>query len=245
MRPPAVPRLRYPSRPRPAANFMASGLRLPDSCLCLVTDRRVAYGGEANAEATLVARIAAAVAGGVDLIQLREKDLPAGHLLKLAGAIREAIGHSALLLINERVDVAAALTADGVQLGEDAMPVAAARRILGPEALIGRSVHSVAGAQQAIEAGADFLVVGTMYATRSHPGEEPAGPDLIRRIAPLSISPLIGIGGINSDNSKEVIEAGASGVAVITGILAAPDPGAAARQLKDALLAAGRYTANG
>ena len=109
----------------------------------MVTDRRVAYGGEANAEATLVARIAAAVAGGVDLVQLREKDLPAGHLLKLAGAIKEAIGRSALLVINERVDVAATLTADGVQLGEDAMPVAAARRILGPEALIGRSVHSV------------------------------------------------------------------------------------------------------
>ncbi len=206
--------------------------RLPDPCLCLVTDRRV---GDA---ATLVSRVAAAVAGGVDLVQLREKDLHGAQLLELAAALRDAIGEAALLLVNERVDVAAALPADGVQLGEDAIPVPAARQILGPESLIGRSVHSVAGAEQAVVDGADFLVVGTMYASRSHPGEEPAGPELVRRIALRCALPSIGIGGITADNAQEVIRAGARGVAVITGILADPKPGEAARRLKEAMLAA-------
>ena len=205
---------------------------LPDPCLCLVTDRSV--GGEA----TLVTRVAEAVAGGVDLVQVREKDLHGAQLLDLAQRLRDAIGDRALLVVNERVDVAAALPAEGVQLGEDAMPVAAARRILGPDMLIGRSVHSVEGAERAVSDGADFLVVGTMFASRSHPGEEPTGPDLVKRIVPRCQLPSIGIGGITKDNCRQVIEAGATGVAVITGILAAPSPGVAARNLKEALVAA-------
>jgi thiamine-phosphate pyrophosphorylase len=205
---------------------------LPGPCLCLVTDRHV------GDERTLVSRVAQAVAGGVDMLQLREKDLPGGRLLELAEALKKAIGDSALLVVNERVDVAAAVAADGVQLGEEALPVAVARDILGPEALIGRSVHSLEGAVRAAQQGADFLVVGTIYATRSHPGEEPAGPDLIRRIAAACSVPLIGIGGINASNMSEVMQAGASGAAVITSILAAPDPQLAAWELKQAMLAA-------
>jgi thiamine-phosphate pyrophosphorylase len=197
-----------------------------------VTDRSV---GEPH---TLVSRVAKAVAGGVDLVQLREKDLPGGQLLELALALKEAIAGSALLVINERVDVAVASGVAGVQLGEEALPVAAARRILGPEPLIGRSVHSEEGAAQAIAQGADFLIVGTMYATSSHPGARPAGPDLIRRIASDCPVPLLGIGGINSANVGEVLRAGASGAAVITSILASPNPGEAARRLKQAMLAA-------
>ena len=205
---------------------------LPGPCLCLVTDRHV------GDERTLVSRVAQAVAGGVDMLQLREKDLPGGRLLELAEALKKAIGDSALLVVNERVDVAAAVAADGVQLGEEALPVAVARDILGPEALIGWSVHSLEGAVRAAQQGADFLVVGTIYATRSHPGEEPAGPDLIRRIAAACSVPLIGIGGINASNMSEVMQAGASGAAVITSILAAPDPQLAAWELKQAMLAA-------
>jgi len=205
---------------------------LPEPCLCLVTDRRI------GDERTLVSRVAQAVAGGVDLVQLREKDLPGGRLLELAEALKKAIGDSALLVINERVDVAAAVAADGVQLGEEALAVAVARDILGGEALIGRSVHSVEGAVRAAQEGADFLVVGTIYATRSHPGEEPAGPEMIRRIAAVCPAPLIGIGGINASNMNEVMQAGASGAAVITSILASPNPGKAARELKQAMLSA-------
>jgi len=205
---------------------------LPWHCLCLVTDRRL--GGEQS----LVSQVAQAVAGGVNLVQLREKDLPGRPLLELAGELRAVIGNSAMLLINERVDVAVAARADGVQLGEEALPTKEARKILDPEALIGRSVHSEQGAQMAEAEGADFLLVGTIYATSSHPGHEPAGPELIRRIAASCSLPLIGIGGINEANLGLVLEAGAQGVAVISSILDAPDPEEAARGLRQAMLAA-------
>ena len=207
-------------------------LTLPDPCLCLVTDRRV------GDESTLVHRVADAVKGGVNLVQLREKDLHGAQLLDLASRLRDAIGDGALLVVNERVDVAAALPSDGVQLGEDAVPVPAARRILGPEMLIGRSVHSVDGARQAVVDGADFLLVGTMFASRSHPGEEPAGPGLLAQIVAHHSLPAIGIGGITANNCHQVMAAGASGVAVITGILADPNPCNAAKRLKESMLAA-------
>jgi thiamine-phosphate pyrophosphorylase len=207
-------------------------IALPDPCLCLVTDRHV------GDESTLVDRVAQAVTGGVDLVQLREKDLHGAQLLELAQRLRQAIGERALLLINERVDVAAALPAHGAQLGEDAVPVPSARRILGPDKVIGRSVHSVEGAERAVQDGADFLVVGTMFASRSHPGEKPAGPRLMERIAGRCSLPAIGIGGITAENCQQVIEAGGMGVAVITGILAAQHPEQAAHRLKEAMATA-------
>jgi len=169
------------------------------------------------------------------MVQLREKDLPGGSLLTLARAIKEAIADRALLVVNERLDVALAAGASGVQLGEEALPTAIARDILGPDSLIGRSVHSVAGADEAVAQGADFLIVGTMYSTRSHPGATPAGPELMWKISRLCDLPLIGIGGINESNLGEVLAAGASGVAVITRILDASDPESAARKLKQAM----------
>jgi thiamine-phosphate diphosphorylase len=199
-------------------------------CLCLVTDRKV------GDEAALVDRVAEAVAGGVDMVQLREKDLHGGLLLELAASLKRRIGDRALFIVNERADVAMAAGADGVQLGEQALPVAAVRSLVGPEALIGRSVHSEDGAEEAAADGADFLVVGTMYATRSHPGIVPAGPALLRRIARRCRLPLIGIGGISPDNVGEVLRAGALGVAVITSVLGASHPGEEARRLKQAML---------
>ena len=180
------------------------------------------------------------MAGGVDLVQLREKDLPGGILLDLARCIKDLIGGSALLVINERVDVAVAVGADAVQLGEVGLPTTAARKMLGENVLIGRSVHSVAGATQASAGGADFLLTGTMFASRSHPVEEPAGPGLVRGIASqsqLPQPPLIGIGGIDATNAGEVMDAGAQGVAVIRSILASDDPKRAAQQIKQAMLA--------
>ncbi|MCH8744412.1 MAG: thiamine phosphate synthase [Chloroflexi bacterium] len=209
---------------------------LPTPCLCLVTDRSLCDG------TTFLKRISAAVAGGVDLVQLREKDLPGGKLLNLANRIRDIIGGSALLVINERVDVAVAVGADAVQLGEVGLPTAAARKMLGEDVLIGRSVHSLAGATQASAAGADFLLVGTMFASRSHPVEEPAGPGLLRGIASQSQLPLIGIGGIDATNAGEVMDAGAQGVAVIRSILASDDPKSAAQQIKQAMLASAAAT---
>ena len=184
----------------------------------------------------LVPRAAAAVSGGVDMVQLRAKELPGGQLLRLARELKDAIGEAAILVVNERVDVAFASRADGVQLGEEALSISVAREILAESALVGRSVHSVAGAEDAQNEGADFLVVGTMFVTDSHPGSPPAGPSLVREISPQSRVPLIGIGGITQANLAEVVQAGASGVAVIRSIMAAPDPQKAARDLKDNLL---------
>lgn len=184
----------------------------------------------------LLERVAMAVEGGVDLVQLRDKTLPAGQLLALATSMIEVMGGKAKLIVNDRADVALAAGAHGVQLGEEGLPVAAARKTLGAGPLIGRSVHSVAAALTAEADGADFLFVGTMYASRSHPGEQPAGPGLMREISKKCSLPLIGIGGITPENTAEVIEAGASGVAVITNILAAADPRAAAERMKEILV---------
>ncbi len=188
----------------------------------------------------MVRRIAQAVEGGVDLVQVREKDLPGGELLELVGEVARAVAGRALLLVNERADVAAAAGADGVQLGENALPTPAARKVIGPDALIGRSVHSSDGALKARAGGADFVLVGAMYPTRSHPEALPAGPGLMRSIAGLpevraSALPLIGIGGITAANVGEVIRAGAAGVAVISSILASPDPKGEARKLREAM----------
>ena len=191
----------------------------------------------------MVYRVAQAVQGGVDLVQLREKDLPGGALLDLAQAIEEAIEGRAVLVINERIDVALASSAQGVQLGEEAVPVDVGRRVLGPEYMIGRSVHSVQGALTAQSQGADFLVAGTMYASSSHPGAEPAGPALVRQITQRCSLPVIGIGGITSGNLRGVMDAGACGVAVISSILASPDPRTASRELKQALVEAWGKTA--
>ena len=145
------------------------------------------------------------------------------------------------MIVNDRADVALAAGADGVQLGESALPPAVARRIMGPNCLIGRSVHSLEGAAAAQAEGADFLVVGAMFPTTTHPGVSPAGPGLLRDISRLMDAseeaiPLFGIGGITEHNAEEVMRAGATGVAVITSILASADAGLAAARLKRAML---------
>lgn len=207
---------------------------LPRPTLCLVTDSSYAT---TQSLATLVA---AAVLGGVDLVQLREKELSSGDLLTLASDIRESTPDGkALFIVNDRVDVALAAGADGVQLGEDAMPVEAARRVA-PRLLIGRSVHSVEGAQDAEARGADFLVVGTIFLTGSKADIEPAGPGLLERIAASVSLPFLAIGGVTSRNVSQVMAAGAAGAAVISAILAAPDPRVAAEELKAAMSAVAR-----
>ncbi len=174
----------------------------------------------------------AAVQGGVDMVQLRKKDLPGRALLEVGQRLKQAIDGRALLIINERVDVAQACDADGVQLGEDGLPVPVVRRLLGAGKLIGRSVHSVEAAMQAESEGADFLVVGTIFTTGSHPGAKPAGVELLGEVAQQVTVPFLGIGGITSDNVPEVMRAGASGAALISAILSAPDPRGAAAHIK-------------
>lgn len=179
-----------------------------------------------------MAAAVAAVQGGVDMVQLRKKDLPGRALLEVGQRLKQAIDGRALLIINERVDVAQACDADGVQLGEDGLPVPVVRRLLGEGKLIGRSVHSVEAAMQAESEGADFLVVGTIFTTGSHPGAQPAGVELLAQVARQAKVPFLGIGGITAENVPEVMRAGASGAALISAILSAPDPQGAAAHIK-------------
>ena len=205
---------------------------LPYPALCLVTNRHLARGRP------LPELVSEAVEGGVNIVQLREKDMPAGELLALAKAIRDVTRHAkALFLVNDRVDVALAVGADGVELGEDALPVAAVRRIAGRRLLIGRSVHSLDGAREAEAQGADFLVVGTIFPTRSKPGARTAGLELLDRVHSAVRIPFLAIGGVNPTNVAQVMAQGAAGIAVITAILGSKDPRQAARELKQAMVA--------
>ena len=208
---------------------------LPYPTLCLVTDRSYGQGQP------LPAKVAAAVEGGVNVVQLREKALPGGQLLALATAIRNATREKALLLVNDRVDVALAASADGVQLGEEAMPVEAARRITGQRLLIGRSVHSLQGAREAETQGADFLVVGTIFPTGSKPGVQPTGLALLAQVARSVNIPFLAIGGVTRSNVAQVMAQGAAGAAVISAILSPSDTRQAARELKEAMVAAAAH----
>lgn len=196
------------------------GLVLP--CLCLVTDRNRCRGR------SLEETVAAAVEGGVTAVQLREPDLPARELYELALRLRPVLAGRALFFVNDRLDVALAAGADGVQLGGRSLPVPQARRIAGPGLLLGRSVHSFAEAAAAQADGADFIILGTIFPTASHPGVAGAGVELIRQVRATVVLPILAIGGIDPDNAAQVMEAGADGVAVISAILAAEDPRSAA-----------------
>ena len=203
--------------------------KLPLPCLCLVTDRARMASGD------LVDTARAAVDGGVGMVQLREKDCPAGELLSLARQLRYVTEDRALLVVNDRVDIALLSGADGVQLGENGLDAASARRLVGADMLIGRSVHSVAGAVEAEADGADFLVLGTIFETASHPGGQTGGLGLVREVSARVSVPVIGIGGITASNVAGLVEAGAEGAAVITAISMARDPKSASLRLSEAM----------
>ena len=193
--------------------------------LCLVTDSSVAL------HAPLEDVVAEAVAGGVGMVQVRQKTMASGELYRLANNLRFVTRSKALLIINDRVDLAIAVDADGVHLPTHSLPIDIAKGLCGEGMLLGRSVHSVEEAMAADEEGADYLILGTIYGTASHPGREASGPELIKSVKAQVSVPVYAIGGINASNVREVIGAGAHGIAVIRSILAAEDPRAAAREL--------------
>jgi thiamine-phosphate pyrophosphorylase len=169
------------------------------------------------------------------MVQLREHDLPAGELLRLARRLKLIIRGKALLIINDRIDVAIAVEADGAQLPEEGLPTLTARGLLGRYAVLGRSVHSVEAAQQASREGAEFVLAGTIYKSTSKPDVKPVGPGLISEITSGNSQPVLAVGGITADKVGEVIKAGAAGVAVISAIAGADDAKAAAEELTAAL----------
>jgi thiamine-phosphate diphosphorylase len=193
-----------------------------DPSLYLILDRGVARGRD------LVALLDAAIAGGCRMVQLREKEWPSGRVLPLAETLRARCAAAAVtFIVNDRVDLALAVGADGVHLGQEDLPARAARPLLRAGMILGISTHSVAQARAAQADGADYVAVGSMFATSSKRDFELVGPDLVRKLRAEIRVPLIGIGGITHANVHEVIAAGADGVAVISAVCAADDPRAA------------------
>ncbi|KYH33402.1 thiamine-phosphate synthase [Moorella mulderi DSM 14980] len=174
-----------------------------------------------------------ALAGGATAIQLREKDLPARELVELGREIRQLTrAAGATFIVNDRLDVALAVEADGVHIGQEDLPARVARELLGPGKILGVSTGTVLEARQAVADGADYLGVGSIYATRSkEDAGEPIGLAGLKAIRAAVTVPLVAIGGINSNNAAEVIAAGADGVAVVSAVIGAPDVAAAAREL--------------
>ncbi len=205
-----------------------------DFRLYCVTDRRHTAGRP------LVEVIHAALDGGVRAVQLREKDLEGGALYQLAAQLRALTArYQARLLINDRLDVALAVEADGVHLGQTSFPAAAARRLLGPGKLIGVSTHNPT--EIAAAAGADFVVFGPVYATPSKAAYgEPQGLVRLRQAVALSPAPLLAIGGITAKRVAQVLTTGAHGVSVISALSAAPDPAREASILLAQIAAQGK-----
>jgi hydroxyethylthiazole kinase/thiamine-phosphate diphosphorylase len=182
---------------------------------------------------TPMAVLEAALDAGVGAVQFREKQQPFREQIRVATAMRNACHrHGALFLINDRVDLALAVAADGVHLGQDDIPVAAARRLLGPDAVIGGTCETEAEACIATEEGADYLGTGPVYATPSKADAgEPYGPAIAGRISRATPIPVVGIGGIGPGGAAPVVAEGACGVAVNSSVVNAADPGEAARRL--------------
>lgn len=175
------------------------------------------------------------LAAGVEAVQVRARELPSGQLLAVVRALRRVITPPAVLIVNDRLDVALLCEADGVQLPEEGLPVEEARRFLGGGRLLGRSVHSVAAARQAAAAGTDYLVFGHVFETASKPGLQSRGVATLQAVARAVSRPVIAIGGVTPERVPAVRAAGAYGVAVIRGILGASDPAATARAYRQAL----------
>ncbi|MQY15271.1 Thiamine-phosphate synthase [Streptomyces sp. RB5] len=200
---------------------------LSDARLYLCTDARKARGD-------LPAFLDAVLAGGVDVVQLRDKTLEAREELELLTVFADACRrHGKLLAVNDRADVAHAAGADVLHLGQGDLPVPAARAILGSRVLVGRSTHSPAEASAAAaEPGVDYFCTGPCWPTPTKPGRPAPGLSLVRHTAALGTSrPWFAIGGISASNLDEVLEAGARRVVVVRALTEAEDPKSAARDL--------------
>lgn len=202
-------------------------LRAPKFSLCLVTDRGQTGGRD------LLRVLEQALAGGVKAIQLREKDLGGRELFALAEKIKTLCErYHAGLFVNDRIDVALGVDADGVQLGGFSIPVEAARKLVGEGKLIGVSTHSTNEAIAAERAGADFILFGPVHETPSKAVYgKPQGPGPLKEVVEKISIPVYAIGGIKARNISEVKKTGIQGVALISAVLSAADPLAAAREI--------------
>jgi len=178
----------------------------------------------------------AIIAGGADLLQLREKTAPDAVFMAQAAELRELTDETGnILIINDRPDIAALVGADGAHLGQHDLPVAEARKLLRPGAVVGKSTHSLAQALAAVNEGADYIGVGPMFDTDTKDAGPVRGPELLKQIVGEVPLPIVAIGGINADNVGLLVEAGATCVAVCSAICGADNPKAAAEAIKKQL----------
>ncbi len=200
--------------------------KLPVPCLMLVTDRHLAGGEDA-----LVDKVSQAIEGGaVDVVQLREKDMARADLIALGARLRDVTRGSCLLLVNSDYEVAREIEADGIHLaqGSDWPPPPWTY-------LWGMSAHDPESAIRAVGMAARYVVLGRIFETGSHPGQSGAGLGLIREVSNWSLVPVVAIGGITRESARDVIQAGAKGVAVISAVLGPESPHEAAQALRRAI----------
>jgi len=202
-----------------------------DYTLYLVTDR------ERMTSASIEECVEQALEGSCTLVQLREKGLSSRAFFETAQRVRQVTArHGVPLIINDRADIALAVGAQGVHVGQGDLPVGAARQIVGPYRVIGASVCTLAQARAAAAAGADYLGVGAMFATGTKSDADRTSMEELRRIRDAVSLPIVVIGGIDQTTVHTVQEIGIDGIAVASAIVAQPDPAKAARDLKRILL---------
>ena len=174
-----------------------------------------------------------AVKGGATIVQLREKDCSTRDFLELAIKLREILHkYNVPLIINDRVDIALASDADGVHIGQSDMPYSVVRKILGSDKIIGLSVENMEQAHEAESLDVDYIAVSPVFSTNTKTDtSEAMGLEGVKKVASFSKHPIVGIGGMNKDTIKSVIEAGAKGVAIVSAIVSAESPQSSTRQL--------------
>lgn len=204
---------------------------IPEFDFYLVTDRGQTHGRD------LLWVLERALEGGVRAVQLREKDLDGGALFTLAEKVRNLCSrYHSMLFINDRIDVAEAVEADGVQLGVRSLPVETARELLGPTLMIGASTHSLEEAQTAEREGADFILFGPVFHTVSKASYgAPQGLTALKRIVENITLPVYAIGGIKPEHVREVMGTGIRGISLISAVMAAVDPAAASGAIQKLL----------
>lgn len=188
----------------------------------------------------------AALGGGVDIVQLREKELPRREVELAAQTFRRLCdGYSALFVVNDDPDLARACDADGVHVGQDDTPAAEARAVLGPDAIVGLSTHSVEQIAASADQPVDYISVGPIWETPTKAGRPAVGLELIRHAAGNATHPFFAIGGIDATNAPQVVDAGARRLCAVRAIRDAGDPAAAAEELRGALAPLGEAAPGG
>lgn len=201
--------------------------------MSVLDDARLYFVVEASASDRLLNE---ALAGGCDLLQLRDHEAPDDELLEACERFRDACDeHGALFVVNDRPEIALQAGADGVHVGQDDLPVGAVRRLVGPDVFIGLSTHSPEQFDEALSSGADYLSVGPVWETPTKEGRAATGLEYVRYAAAHATKPWFAIGGIHEQNIAEVVAAGASRAVVVRAIRDADDPRAVASALKSQL----------